>query len=130
MKPAANGIPVKWAWHHQALQRLRQELVQAREERGSAARMPHERGGADQLDIAEDETELQTLRAELAHEEAQLGEVEAALQRLRDGRYGLCERTGEPIAAPRLRALPWTRLSQAAAARAESGRRPGPGGRA
>lgn len=130
MKPAANGIPVKWAWHHQTLLRLRQELLQAREERGTAARVPHERGGADQLDVAEDERELQTLRAELAHEDAQLGEVDAALQRLRDGRYGVCELTGEVIAPARLRALPWTRLSQAAAARVESGRRPGPGARA
>lgn len=127
MKPAADGIPAKWTWHQQTLLRLRQELLQAREERGTAARVPHERGGADQLDVAEDERELQDLRAELAHEDAQLGEIEAALQRLRDGRYGRCEVTGEAIAPARLRALPWTRLSQPAAARMESGRRPRPG---
>ncbi len=130
MKPAANGIPAKWAWHHQTLLRLRNELLQAREEHGTAARRPHERGGADQLDVAEDEVELQHLQAELAHEDAQLGEIDAALQRLREGRYGLCEATGEAIAPARLRVLPWTRLSQTAAARLESGRRPGPGARA
>lgn len=119
MKPAANAIPPKWAWHYQALMRLRANLLQARSEHDSAARVAHERGGADLLDVAEGEVELSTLRAELAHEQTELGEIEAALQRLQDGTYGICEVTGEPIAPARLRALPWARLSQEAAARRE-----------
>jgi RNA polymerase-binding transcription factor DksA len=42
------------------------------------------------------------------HEDA-LYEVEAAMRRIEHGGYGLCERTGRPIPAERLRALPWTR---------------------
>lgn len=119
MKAAANAIPAKWAWHYRTLTRLRSDLLQTRDEHDSATRMGHERGGADQLDVAEDEVELRTLRAALAHEETELGEIEAALQRIREGTYGRCESTGKPIAAARLRAIPWARLSQEAAATLE-----------
>jgi RNA polymerase-binding transcription factor DksA len=116
MKRAPNAIPSKWAWHHRTLLRLRAELLKARQEHDHAARVPHERGGADALDVAEDEVELNTLRAELALEDFELSEIEAALKRLQDGKYGVCEITGKPIATDRLRALPWTRLSKTAAA--------------
>ena len=119
MKPAPNAIPSKWAWHHRTLLRLRGDLLKARQEHDHAARVPHERGGADMLDVAEDETELTTLRAELALEETELSEIEAALKRLQDGTYGTCEATGAPIAPERLRVLPWTRLSKDAAAQIE-----------
>ena len=39
-----------------------------------------------------------------------LGEIEAALQRIAEGSYGVCEVCGEPIGAERLSAIPWTRL--------------------
>jgi DnaK suppressor protein len=40
-----------------------------------------------------------------------LQEIEAALERLEDGTYGVCEETEEQIEKDRLLALPWTRLS-------------------
>jgi DnaK suppressor protein len=128
MKPAPKKIPAKWAWHHQTLLRLRAKLREARAEHDHAARAPHERGGADALDFAEDEVELRTLRTELAQEDFELNEIEAALERLQNGTYGRCEVTSRPIAAPRLRAIPWTRLSKAAAEQRESAKR-GPGGK-
>ncbi|MBM3855618.1 MAG: TraR/DksA family transcriptional regulator [Verrucomicrobia bacterium] len=119
MKPPANGFPRKWAWHHRALLRLRTALMASHQEHDRAARVPHERGGADAVDFAEDEVELVTLRAKLALEEIELGEIEAALQRLQSGTYGVCAATGLPISEARLRALPWTRYSKAAAVRRE-----------
>ena len=44
-------------------------------------------------------------------EQEALYEVDAALQRLDDGTYGICELTGEPIPWKRLKAIPWTRFS-------------------
>ena len=38
-----------------------------------------------------------------------LREVRAALERMRDGTYGICERCDEPIKPKRLEALPWAR---------------------
>jgi DnaK suppressor protein len=36
--------------------------------------------------------------------------IEEALYRLEKGTYGICRDCGEPIAAPRLLAIPWTRV--------------------
>ena len=40
-----------------------------------------------------------------------LREIEAALARIEDGTYGICEETDEPIGQKRLEKMPWTRLS-------------------
>ena len=36
--------------------------------------------------------------------------IEEALWRIEKGTYGLCRDCGEPIAEPRLNAIPWTRV--------------------
>src|SRR5437588_5010216 len=36
--------------------------------------------------------------------------IEEALWRIEKGTYGVCRDCGEPIAAPRLNAIPWTRV--------------------
>jgi RNA polymerase-binding transcription factor DksA len=120
--PAPIYLP-KWAWHHRTLTRLHAGLLAARREHTAETRLPHERGGADAVDFTEGELELRDLRAELAHEESALAEIEAALLRLREGRYGICEDTGARIPAARLRALPWTRFSRVAAVRREAAAR-------
>ena len=38
-----------------------------------------------------------------------LAEIDAAIVRMGNGRYGISEMTGEPIAYQRLRAIPWAR---------------------
>ncbi|MCE2861011.1 MAG: hypothetical protein RIR76_2240 [Verrucomicrobiota bacterium] len=125
MKTTTGHEPSRWAWHRKTLLRLRDELVRAREEHEQATRAPHERGGADALDFTEDELELQVLRTTLAQEEHELADVDAALRRIDAGTYGICEATSEPITAARLRAIPWTRLSKAAAELAEHTRAAG-----
>jgi len=42
---------------------------------------------------------------------SQLLEIEAALGRIENGSFGVCEETEEAIEPERLRAIPWTRLS-------------------
>lgn len=41
----------------------------------------------------------------------ELAEIEAALKRMEDGTYGLCEASGEPIPFERLEAIPYTRYT-------------------
>src|SRR3569832_1614039 len=36
--------------------------------------------------------------------------IEEALRRIEAGTYGVCRDCGEPIASPRLNAIPWTRV--------------------
>ena len=39
-----------------------------------------------------------------------LAEIDAALQRIESGTFGVCERCGQPIDVDRLEALPWATL--------------------
>lgn len=110
-------IPAQWTWHHRTLSKLRDTLRGESQGRSAEACHPLPRGGNDQTDIAEEEIERDNLLAELAHEEAELMEIEAALQRIQRGTYGICEATGLRISPERLRAVPWTRFCQSAAQR-------------
>jgi DnaK suppressor protein len=48
-----------------------------------------------------------------------LREIEAALSRIEDGSYGICEEFEEPISKKRLQKVPWTRLCIEAAEQLE-----------
>jgi DnaK suppressor protein len=121
LSPAV-AIPAQWQPHHQALTHLREVLMGERTAREAALRVPHERGGVDAMDVASGESESGELLAELNVERAELIEVEAALGRIAVGSYGVCEVTGQPISPERLCAIPWTRLSAAAAKKRETPR--------
>lgn len=61
------------------------------------------------------ETASQVERAELhsqlaALESRELRKIELAIQKIREGTYGLCERCGKSIPVARLQALPFTSL--------------------
>jgi RNA polymerase-binding transcription factor DksA len=47
----------------------------------------------------------------VSSEQEALGEIDAAIKRIKDGTYGICEITKEPIAKERLLAVPFTRYS-------------------
>jgi RNA polymerase-binding transcription factor DksA len=85
-------VDPRWAWHFRTLVALREHLVEVQ-------RTPQ---AADQFD-------RDFIRALLAREADGLEEINAAIDRILRGDYGVCESTGRPIAAARLRAAPWTR---------------------
>lgn len=60
-----------------------------------------------------------------AHESAELDAIDAALQRIEAGQYGLCTDCGVTIPAARLHAAPATLRCVACQDRAEHARRPG-----
>ncbi len=92
--------------------------------RTEAVRTELERGGTDSGEVANDESEHDTMVAEIRREQTELAEIEGALTRLRLGTYGLCEATGVPIETERLRVLPSTRYCAAAAAARERASQP------
>ncbi len=114
-------IDPRWRWHHRRLLELRKHLTEIRSEHRAVAIATAEPEGVVSAEHAGDRMERETLLTELAAEENELGAIDAALQRMRDGTYGICLRTGQPISAARLRALPWTPYSRAAAAQLEAG---------
>ncbi len=58
------------------------------------------------LDSAQDEISSQLAEVE----SRELALIETALERMRDGTYGVCEMTGKPIPLARLQALPYATM--------------------
>lgn len=118
----------------QIRQRLESERNRLEEIRAAAARL---QTGADEgvmqelssVDQHPAEQASETLEREidasvLQRTESELVEVQDALRRLDDGRYGVCETCGQPIADARLEAMPATRYCVEDAAKAGRGPRP------
>jgi DnaK suppressor protein len=87
--------------------RIRQEMEEIAEETqelDEAAEGAEDRGDVAELDARNfvDQRLLKDLSAELE-------EVEAALHRIEEGAYGICEKTGRPIPVERLEAYPAAR---------------------
>ncbi len=58
----------------------------------------------------------------VSSEQEALAEIDAAIKRIHDGTYGICEVTGKPIAKDRLLAVPFTRYSTEAQKEIEKSR--------
>jgi RNA polymerase-binding transcription factor DksA len=85
---------------------LRAEAEQLAEERDPGdVQFDEESGQGDTMNV-ERERDL-ALSAQALQ---QVVEIDAALEKLDKGTYGLCERCGKPIPQERLRALPWAAL--------------------
>ncbi|MBA3311680.1 MAG: TraR/DksA family transcriptional regulator [Planctomycetota bacterium] len=97
------------------LERLRKLLIERRD--GLRRKLDGDLGGAagssqgDEGDAATSHSadELDTRIA--AHLSGELTQINLALQKFKEGRYGICEMTGVPIPIARLEALPYTLYS-------------------
>ncbi len=74
---------------------------------------------ADPADMGSDTCDLDNALGLMASERKILQEIKAALTRIDDGSFGVCELGGEMIPRPRLRAIPWARYCVACADSAE-----------
>jgi len=76
----------------------------------SALNALREQSSGDMIDAALDaaQDELSSQLAEV--ESRELAQIENALERMRDGTYGICEVTGKPIPLARLQALPYATM--------------------
>lgn len=101
------------------LSRLRERLIEERGEHLREAAEPIERHSLHQADSATDEFDHELALSQLSAEQDALYEVEAAMKRITDGGYGVCEQTGKRIPEARLKAVPWTRFREDAEARLE-----------
>lgn len=76
-------------------------------------------GTEDFEEAAVDINEMEDERAIRENERELLQEVEAALERIRLGTYGICTNCGQPIEEKRLEAIPWASLNLACQERLE-----------
>jgi len=73
---------------------------------GDTGGLSYDANFADTSQVTAERSEAEALANELAEA---LEEVDAAIARLEEDRYGWCERCGQPIAAARLEAMPAAR---------------------
>ncbi len=106
------SVPVRWSWHYQRLQSLRDRLLADRDIHIAEASETIEPHSMDMADSATDEFDHDLALGILSHEQDALFELDAAMRRILEGCYGICEETGKVIPAARLRAVPWTRYSR------------------
>ncbi|GAB4229117.1 MAG: TraR/DksA family transcriptional regulator [Acidobacteriota bacterium] len=101
------------------LERFRERLLAAKAEvlqrvqrTESGGRAVNETTGArDTGDQAQDSFTRDLMFGLSQSDRALLREIEAALRRIAEGTFGICEMTGEPIEKKRLEAIPWARYS-------------------
>jgi len=108
-------VPRKWQKYHKLLEELRDEVRAELNMHSSDTlkRSQKEDAGdiATSVDAGTDTFDRDFALSLLSSEQEALNEIEAALKRVYNGTYGVCEETGEPINAERLEAVPFTRFS-------------------
>ncbi|MFP4261197.1 MAG: TraR/DksA family transcriptional regulator, partial [Opitutales bacterium] len=67
--------------------------------------------GTHQADAGTDSFDRDFALSLVSSEQEALNEIEEAIQRIKNGTYGICEVTGKPIPAARLTAVPFTHYS-------------------
>lgn len=110
-------IPVKWVWHFGMLHSLRERLLQEQENASSAGTPAGETPRMNPVENTTDEFDHEIALSLLTREHHPLREIDAALQRILAGSYGICEESGTPIPAGRLHVVPWTRYTKEAEGR-------------
>jgi RNA polymerase-binding transcription factor DksA len=113
--PPSTAVPKKWVWHYATLLKVRSMLLREREGLEQSMQASLDSGGARDPAATQSAPDDDLWLTMIRIEELELREVELALNRILDGRYGICENTGKPIEAVRLGGIPWTRFSHDAA---------------
>lgn len=97
----------------QLRQRLEEELATLRSKETDLTRdgADFEPSGGDRQDSAATETLRRQQLVLSGHERRRMAQVRAALGRMESGLYGICEESGEPIPAGRLKLEPTARFT-------------------
>jgi RNA polymerase-binding protein DksA len=82
-----------------------------------------EQGAPDEFDRSSYEEGMQRSQILLDGKYQLRDEVQAAIERMKSGKFGVCEITEEPIGFKRLKAQPWTRFSLEAQRDVENNRK-------
>ena len=105
-------VPARWQTHYRRLIKMRDEITRERRRRVDQAReLKHRAHGDNIADAGTDAYDQDFALGIASSEQRALFEIEEALNRVKTGRYGICEATGKRIDPARLEAIPWTRFS-------------------
>jgi DnaK suppressor protein len=88
------------------IEHMRDQVEEAKEHAGDDSAY-----GVHMADAGTDAREREKLHLMIARQQKYVGYLDRALERIKNGTYGICRVTGEPIAKERLEAVPHTEIS-------------------
>jgi RNA polymerase-binding transcription factor DksA len=106
-----NAARHDWSKQRQTLLELREEVLKRIHDLAEEAREENPTFSLHMADAATDTIDRDVFLGLVSFEQESLYEIVAALERIEDGTYGVCELTGQPIPIVRLEAIPWARFS-------------------
>ncbi len=109
--PKPERVKPKWRKHYQHLIELRDQFARRQSTLAENAIEERPAFSSHMADAGTDTYDRDFALSLLSAEQDAAYEIEEALNRIRDGRYGVCELTGKPIEPQRLEAIPWTRFT-------------------
>ncbi|HYV28673.1 MAG TPA: TraR/DksA family transcriptional regulator [Candidatus Eisenbacteria bacterium] len=116
---AAHELNPKWVKHYRRLLTWRERVLKVKMGLAKDAVEETPVYGMDMADAATDEFDRALALSKLTAEQDALYEIEAAIKRVHQNTYGICELTGKPIPEARLAAIPWTRFTAQAESQLE-----------
>ena len=96
------------------LLRLRENLLEEIQQLTAEAREENPNYSMHPADAGTDSFDRDLVLGLASFENVGVYEIDAALKRIEDGTYGVCELTGQKIPWERLEAIPWTRFTMEA----------------
>jgi len=123
-------VPKKWMPYYNSLVELRQHFkdeldVHTKDTLTLDGKEDYAGYGQEQTDSDSGQFDREVALNMLASEQDALYEVDRAITRILEDRYGICEITGKPIKKSRLRVVPFTRYSLEGQQQFEQGQRRG-----
>jgi len=116
-KPSGRNIPAAKRLSKKELNETRQRLLERRSVLLSGAKQEYtavharEKGlQGDSFDVAQEVADESVSRGILATAEEEVGQINAALERIDNGAYGLCEVCTQPIPKERLKIVPYATM--------------------
>jgi RNA polymerase-binding transcription factor DksA len=104
-------IRPKWQKHYNRLVELRNYLLNRKGDLAKDAAEERPSYSMHMADAGTDEFDRDFALSMMSSEQDALYEIDNALNRIREGSYGICELTGKRIEPERLDAIPWARFS-------------------
>ena len=108
-------VPAKWRKHHARLMKIRDYLRARQTDLARDAADEQTTFSLHMADAGTDSFDRDLALSQISSEQDAVYEVEEALNRIRNGTYGICELTRKRIEPARLEAIPWTRFCLEAA---------------
>lgn len=107
-------VPQKWRKHYRSLIEVRERMLNRQGNLVKDAADEQPGFSLHMADAGTDSYDRDLALSRISSEQDAVYEIDEALNRIRNGTYGICEATGKPIEPKRLEIIPWTRFCKAA----------------